>query len=244
MSLPDRASVPRRRARAAAGLLRRRCAGPAARCGRSIRARRSPTGIAVGAAPAGARSPSSRSTTRYAQQVRNHLIFLLNGGAGEPATPAYTLALQRRRTIVLDVGLGRSRQRGRADGRHGDNDRRPTTLTDVEDRQGGCVAASARSRRPIDLPSQEFAALRAQTRRREPRGARTGGICCASIHRPAAGARATRSFRQPRRTSVGLVRERSQPIFWPVLAQSARNCSRPLSVSGCLTSAFRSPAAR
>jgi putative hemolysin len=29
-----------------------------------------------------------------------------------------------------------------------------------------------------------------------------------------------------------------QPIFWPVLAQSARKASRPLSVSGCLTSAL------
>ena len=29
-----------------------------------------------------------------------------------------------------------------------------------------------------------------------------------------------------------------QPIFWPVLAQSARKLSSPLSVSGCLTSAF------
>src|SRR5690606_1889589 len=29
-----------------------------------------------------------------------------------------------------------------------------------------------------------------------------------------------------------------QPIFWPVFAQSARKASKPLSVSGCLTSAF------
>ena len=30
---------------------------------------------------------------RYAQQVRNHLIFLFNGGAGQPAAAAYTLTL-------------------------------------------------------------------------------------------------------------------------------------------------------
>lgn len=30
----------------------------------------------------------------------------------------------------------------------------------------------------------------------------------------------------------------AQPIVWPVFAQSARNCSSPLSVSGCFTSAF------
>lgn len=30
---------------------------------------------------------------RYAQQVRNHLIFLFGRGAGQPASPAYTLVL-------------------------------------------------------------------------------------------------------------------------------------------------------
>jgi LPS-assembly lipoprotein len=32
-------------------------------------------------------------TSRYGQEVRNHLIFLLNGGAGEPAGAAYKLEL-------------------------------------------------------------------------------------------------------------------------------------------------------
>ena len=31
--------------------------------------------------------------TRYGQEVRNHLIFLLNGGAAEPETPLYRLDL-------------------------------------------------------------------------------------------------------------------------------------------------------
>ncbi|MGH6761179.1 MAG: LPS assembly lipoprotein LptE [Phyllobacterium sp.] len=31
--------------------------------------------------------------TRYAQEVRNHLIFLLGGGAGEPASPAYRVTM-------------------------------------------------------------------------------------------------------------------------------------------------------
>ena len=31
--------------------------------------------------------------TRYGQQVRNQLIFLFNGGAGQPAQPVYTMAL-------------------------------------------------------------------------------------------------------------------------------------------------------
>lgn len=32
-------------------------------------------------------------TTRYGQEVRNHLIFGLNGGAGQPANPLYSLTL-------------------------------------------------------------------------------------------------------------------------------------------------------
>src|SRR5262245_7357536 len=32
-------------------------------------------------------------TTRYAQQIRNNLIFLFNGGKGEPASPVYVLEL-------------------------------------------------------------------------------------------------------------------------------------------------------
>ncbi len=31
--------------------------------------------------------------TREAQEVRNHLIFLFAGGAGEPASPAYSMQL-------------------------------------------------------------------------------------------------------------------------------------------------------
>lgn len=33
------------------------------------------------------------ATTRFEQEVRNHLIFLFSGGAGEPANPAYSLQL-------------------------------------------------------------------------------------------------------------------------------------------------------
>lgn len=32
-------------------------------------------------------------STRYAQEVRNHLIFLFGNGRGEPAAPVYTLTL-------------------------------------------------------------------------------------------------------------------------------------------------------
>jgi LPS-assembly lipoprotein len=38
--------------------------------------------------------------TRYAQEVRNHLIFLLNGGAAEPESPLYRLDLGISKRVV------------------------------------------------------------------------------------------------------------------------------------------------
>ena len=59
---------------------------------RSIPTRR-PTARRRRRPPTCRRSPSSRSSTRYAQEVRNHLIFLFNGGSGQPAAARYTLTL-------------------------------------------------------------------------------------------------------------------------------------------------------
>ena len=60
--------------------------------------------------------------TRYAQQVRNHLIFGFNGGAGEPACPLYSLDLVvtevSKASAVVQVG-----RRGRAYRRRDDADR-------------------------------------------------------------------------------------------------------------------------
>ncbi len=50
-------------------------------------------GSQVGAAAELASIAVKPVSTRYAQQVRNNLIFALSGGAGQPATPAYSLDL-------------------------------------------------------------------------------------------------------------------------------------------------------
>jgi LPS-assembly lipoprotein len=51
------------------------------------------SGSTVGAAEEMASIAVKPVKTRYAQQVRNNLIFALTRGAGEPATPAYSLEL-------------------------------------------------------------------------------------------------------------------------------------------------------
>lgn len=96
---------------------------------------------------------------RYAQQVRNHLIFLFNRGAGQPPTAAYTLTLV---TTALHESA--------AVVQFGD-DNEPTagtvTLTarySLADTTGGEVIASGRRQisSSYDVPRQEFAAYRAR----------------------------------------------------------------------------------
>lgn len=48
--------------------------------------------------------------TRPAQEVRNHLIFGLNGGAGQPASPRYLMELEVRETNVETATVQRSRR--------------------------------------------------------------------------------------------------------------------------------------
>ncbi len=96
---------------------------------------------------------------RYAQQVRNHLIFLFNRGAGQPAAAAYTLTLVvtalHESAAVVQVG----------------DDNEPTagtvTLTgnySLAATATGEVVASGRRRimSSYDRPRQEFAAYRAR----------------------------------------------------------------------------------
>jgi LPS-assembly lipoprotein len=96
---------------------------------------------------------------RYAQQVRNHLIFLFNRGAGQPAAAAYTLTLVvtavHESAAVVQVG----------------DDNEPTagtvTLTAHYSLTGSTSAeVIANGRRQItssyDVPRQEFAAYRAR----------------------------------------------------------------------------------
>ena len=106
--------------------------------------------------------------TRHAQEVRNHLIFLLNGGAGQPADARYTLTLTitavHESAAVVQVAEENEPTAG------------TVTLASVyvltETETGERVAAGNRQiSASYDVPRQEFAALRAQ-RDAENRAAR------------------------------------------------------------------------
>lgn len=106
--------------------------------------------------------------TREAQEVRNHLIFLLGGGKGQPATPAYTATL-----VVSTVSEASANIQVATD-------EEPTAATitmaasySLTDVQTGQVRAQGRQQimSSYDVPRQEFAVLRAQ-RDAENRAAR------------------------------------------------------------------------
>jgi LPS-assembly lipoprotein len=107
--------------------------------------------------------------SRVAQEVRNHLIFALSGGAGEPASPAYTLDLG----VTSQMASAASIQNAAG------NAGQPTAgrmivssfyvLTDASGKRvstGRRVATAS-----FDFPLQQFASLRAQ-RDAENRAAR------------------------------------------------------------------------
>jgi LPS-assembly lipoprotein len=106
------------------------------------------------------------ASTRYGQEVRNHMIFLLNGGKGEPASPAYTLD--------LDVT---ARNEAAAIIQIGDEDEPTAGTVTVSSNytlsKGGTVVAKGKRQvaSSYDAPRQEFARLRA-TRDAENRAAR------------------------------------------------------------------------
>ncbi len=106
--------------------------------------------------------------TRYGQEVRNHLIFLFNGGKGQPASPAFAMDLvvvpQSESSVLVSSG----------------DDNEPTagtmtligTYTVTDFAKGKVVAAGTRRvTSAFDIPKQEFAALRA-VRDAESRAAR------------------------------------------------------------------------
>lgn len=105
--------------------------------------------------------------TRYAQEVRNHLIFLLSGGKGEPAEPRYSLDL----TVSVLQESAASIQVA--------TENQPTAATvtvigtfTLTDMQGNKIGeGSQRVMSSYDVPQQEFAALRAR-RDAENRAAR------------------------------------------------------------------------
>lgn len=108
--------------------------------------------------------------TRYAQEVRNHLIFLLNGGAAEPAGPAYKLDIGVTKRTIQSVEVQTNAS--------GEN--QPTaggvvlessfSLQDAA--SGETVSTGSRSvTSSFDRPRQQFAQLRAE-RDAEDRAAR------------------------------------------------------------------------
>jgi LPS-assembly lipoprotein len=108
-------------------------------------------------------------TSRYAQEVRNHLIFLLNGGAGEPVNAAYRLELgvTKRVTTVAVVTPRTGESRGTAGS---------IVLSSnyvLSDAATGSQAAtgSREVSASFDSPRQQFAKLRAE-RDAEDRAAR------------------------------------------------------------------------
>lgn len=107
--------------------------------------------------------------TRYGQEVRNHLIFLLNGGKGQPAAPQYSLGL-----VVVSLNEAAAVVQVARD----ENVPSAATVTMIStyaltDAKTGEAVASGRRQfaASYDVPLQEFAALRAQ-RDAENRAAR------------------------------------------------------------------------
>ncbi|MGQ2907587.1 MAG: LPS assembly lipoprotein LptE [Aliihoeflea sp.] len=100
-------------------------------------------------------SPARDRTT---QDVRNHLIFLFSGGAGEPAQADYDLAISARTSRTSAAAIQRSREQ------------EPTSAVStvtvqysLRDRDGRVVAEGrTSSRAAFDVSRQQFAARRAQ----------------------------------------------------------------------------------
>lgn len=106
---------------------------------------------------------------RVAQEVRNHLIFALSGGAGEPASPAY----------VVDLGVTEQLTSVALSNPVAGNTGQPTagsvalsSLYVLKDSSGNKIASGKRTATAsFDRPLQQFASLRAQ-RDAENRAAR------------------------------------------------------------------------
>lgn len=95
--------------------------------------------------------------TRVGQQVRNHLIFLLDHGASPPAFPAYTLALKVS-SAKIGVFVGSSIDSSPTAGK----DRVTVAYVLKDAKTGKPIKTGNRSAvAAYDLPRQEFTRLRA-----------------------------------------------------------------------------------
>ena len=161
MSLPEptmRASFPR------LGLAVGLSFAALAAAGCTVRPLYSDTSVTTGALAGSAQSRLSSiavqpEATRFGLEVRNHLIFLLNGGAAQTAAPAYILHLGVTAQNTVTAVVQQTR------------DTEPTagaiTLTSAyrltEIATGKVVGSGQRSiSSAFDVPRQEFAAVRAE----------------------------------------------------------------------------------
>lgn len=107
--------------------------------------------------------------SRYAQEVRNHLIFLLNGGSGEPASASYKLELgvTKRVATVAAITPATGESRGTAGAVvMASNYSISDAVTGTQVAKGSRQVTAS-----FDAPSQQFARLRAE-RDAEDRAAR------------------------------------------------------------------------
>lgn len=106
--------------------------------------------------------------TRYGQEVRNHLIFMFNGGAGQQAAAPYTMDL-------AVAALTESSLLAEVTSKDDEPTAGAVTLTGtyvITDKTGKRIAAGKRNvSASFDRPRQEFARMRAE-RDAENRAAR------------------------------------------------------------------------
>lgn len=171
MSLPDRLSAPsggRRGRICGAALLA--AASLVSAC--TVRPLYSDAASTTGALPSAAADLKSIAIepvdTRYAQQVRNNLIFYFNGGSGQPADAKYKMKLIVTQEVIDEARISV------------ENENRPTAASlymtgayiITEPATGEQLAKGVRTiSSHYDQPSQEFANLRAN-RDAENRAAR------------------------------------------------------------------------
>lgn len=98
--------------------------------------------------------------TREALEVRNHLIFLLSGGAGNPAAPAYDMRIivSSSSSAAATIQLSTTEQSPTSSLLN------MTAVYTVTDRASGKVVArgSRQVSSTYDVPRQQYAAIRSQ----------------------------------------------------------------------------------
>ncbi|MEN8633102.1 LPS assembly lipoprotein LptE [Brucella melitensis] len=103
----------------------------------------------------------------FGQDVRNELIFLFSGGAGEPANPAYRLSLGLSTNTIAAVSVDIGDQTDRT-GRPSAGIVKATSNFVLRDKDGKPLATGSRMvAASFDRPRQEFANLRAERDARE-----------------------------------------------------------------------------